>query len=138
MATILVIDDEPAVRSVIKLLLERAGYAVVLCADGRAALDILPDHDFAAALIDLGLEPVEERHVIEAIREAEPALPMVVMSGVLVGVDDDSIMGLPSHIGGLHQLPKPFRPVELIELVNAVTSPPSRIGEWPVGPSARP
>jgi DNA-binding response OmpR family regulator len=131
MPTILVVDDEPAVRSIIKLLLDREGYAVVLCADGRAALDILPNYDFATALIDLGLEPVEERHVIESIREAQPALPIVVMSGDLIRVDDDSVLGLPSHIDGLHRLPKPFKPVELIELVNALTSPPAQIGNWP-------
>jgi CheY-like chemotaxis protein len=42
MTTILVIDDEPAICNVIKLVLGRAGYAVVTCAAGQAALDILP------------------------------------------------------------------------------------------------
>ena len=137
MLTILVIDDEPAVRGVIKLQLDREGYAVVLCADGRAALDILPKCDFAAALIDLGLKPVGKRHVIEAIREAEPTLPIAVMSGALVRVDNDSIPGLPSHIDGLHQLPKPFKPSELIELVSVLTRPASRFETWPVRIGAR-
>jgi DNA-binding response OmpR family regulator len=136
MASILVIDDEPAVRNVIKLLLDRQGHAAILCADARAALDILPNHVFSAALIDLGLEPVEERHVIEAIRESYPALPIAVMSGVLVRVDD-GIEGLPSHIDGLHQLPKPFKPVELIQLVNALTGQPSQMAELQVQTSAR-
>jgi CheY-like chemotaxis protein len=134
MPTILVIDDEPAVRSVIKLLLEREGYEAVLCADGRAALDVVPDHDFVAALIDLGLEPVEERHVIEAIREAQPLLPIVVMSGGLTRLDDDSGLRLP--VDDLHRLPKPFKPVELIELVSTLTSPAVGIGERPAQPGA--
>ena len=133
MASILVIDDEPAVRNVIKLLLDREGHAAILCADGRAALDSLANHDFAAALIDLGLEPVEERHVIEAIRETQPLLPIVVMSGVLTRIDDDGIPGLP--VDGLHRLPKPFKPAELIELVSAVTSPAGQFGEWPAQPN---
>src|SRR5438876_11324157 len=104
MPTILVIDDEPAVCSVIKLLLGREGLTMVTCADGLSALTALPSHDFAAALIDIGLEPVHGRHVIEAIRPARPALPIVVMSGVLVGEADDVLPGLSTEIEGLHRL----------------------------------
>jgi DNA-binding response OmpR family regulator len=123
MTAILVIDDEPAVCSVIKLLLGREGLTVVTCADGQAALDVLPTQDFAAALIDLGLEPVQGRHVIEAVRAAKPALPIVVMSGVLVGEADDLLPGLPGEIEGLHRLPKPFKPRSLIGLVSSITTP---------------
>jgi two-component system OmpR family response regulator len=123
MTAILVIDDEPAVCSVIKLLLGREGLTVVTCADGQAALDVLPTQDFAAALIDLGLEPVQGRHVIESVRAAKPALPIVVMSGVLVGEADDHLPGLPAEIEGLHRLPKPFKPQSLIELVSSIMTP---------------
>jgi len=101
MTAILVIDDEPAVCNVIKLLLGRAAYAVVTCAAGQTALDILPSQEFAVALIDLGLEPVQGRHVIEAVRAAKPALPIVVMSGVLVDEADDHLPGLPAEFEGL-------------------------------------
>ncbi len=123
MTAILVIDDEPAVCHVIKLLLGSAGHAVVTCADGQAALHILPSQDFAAALVDLGLQPVRGRHVIEAVRAAKPALPIVVMSGVLVGEADDHLPGLPADFEGLHRLPKPFKPQSLIGLVTAITDP---------------
>jgi len=123
MTAILVIDDEPAVCSVIKLLLGREGLTVVTCADGQAALDVLPTQDFAAALIDLGLEPVQGRHVIESVRAAKPALPIVVMSGVLVGEADDHLPGLHAEIEGLHRLPKPFKPQSLIELVSCIMTP---------------
>jgi two-component system, OmpR family, response regulator len=123
MTTILVIDDEPAVCSVIKLLLSREGLTVVTCADGQAALNVLPTQDFAAALIDLGLEPVQGRHVVEAVRAIKPALPIVVMSGVLVGEADDDLPGLPAEIKGLHRLPKPFKPQSLINLVTRIMTP---------------
>jgi two-component system OmpR family response regulator len=126
MTAILVIDDEPAVCSVIKLLLGREGLTVVTCADGQAALNALPTQDFAAALIDLGLEPVQGRHVIEAVRAAKPALPIVVMSGVLVGEADDHLPGLPAEIEGLHRLPKPFKPQSLIGLVSGIMTPPPK------------
>jgi two-component system OmpR family response regulator len=123
MTAILVIDDEPAVCSVIKLLLSREGLTVVTCADGQAALNVLATQDFAAALIDLGLEPVQGRHVVESVRAAKPALPIVVMSGVLVGEADDDLPGLPAEIKGLHRLPKPFKPQSLISLVTSIMTP---------------
>jgi two-component system OmpR family response regulator len=123
MTTILVIDDEPAVCSVIKLLLSREGLTVVTCADGQAALNVLATQDFAAVLIDLGLEPVQGRHVVEAVRAIKPALPIVVMSGVLVGEADDDLPGLPAEIKGLHRLPKPFKPQSLINLVTRIMTP---------------
>lgn len=126
MTAILVIDDEPAVCSVIRLLLGREGLTVVTCADGQAALNALLTQDFAAALIDLGLEPVQGRHVVEAVRAARPALPIVVMSGVLVGEADDDLPGLPAELKGLHRLPKPFKPQSLIGLVTGIMTPPPK------------
>jgi len=107
MTAILVVDDEPAVRGVIELLLSREGLTVVNCADGTTALAVLPSRDFAAALIDLGLEQVRGRHVIDAIREARPALPIVIMSGALMRLDEDDSSGLPAQFEGLEWLLKP-------------------------------
>jgi two-component system, OmpR family, response regulator len=126
MTAILVIDDEPAVCSVIKLLLGREGLTVVTCLDGPSALNALPSHDFAVALIDLGLEQVHGRHIVEALRAEKPSLPIVVMSGVLVGEADDVLPGLSPELEGLHRLAKPFKPQNLITLVAAITRPPSR------------
>jgi DNA-binding response OmpR family regulator len=124
MTAVLVIDDEPAVCGVIKLLLGRERFTVVACPDGRTALDTLLSQDFAVALIDLGLEPVQGRHVIEAVRAARPSLPIVAMSGVLLANDDgDDLPGLPAELKGLARLPKPFKPQSLIGLVRAVTNP---------------
>jgi two-component system, OmpR family, response regulator len=125
MTAILVIDDEPAVCSVIRLLLGREGLTVVTCADGQAALEVLPSQDFAAALIDLGLERVQGLHIIEAVRAAKPALPIVVMSGALAREGDDHLPGLSAEIEGLHRLPKPFKPHGLMGLMAAITRPKS-------------
>jgi len=126
MTAILVIDDEPAVCSVIDLLLSRERLDVVTCADGQSALKLLASRDFAAALIDLGLERVQGRHVAEAVRAVKPTLPIVIMSGVLLGKADDQLPGLPADLGELHFLSKPFKPQRLIDLVKGIIAPPSQ------------
>src|SRR5215468_10696823 len=92
------------------------------CREGIMALTVVPSRDFAAALIDLGLEQVRGHHVIDAIREARPALPIVIMSGALMRLDEDGSPGLPAQFEGLEWLPKPFKPQNLIALVSEVTA----------------
>jgi DNA-binding response OmpR family regulator len=121
---ILVADDEAAVCSVIRLVLSRAGHEVVCCADGQAARELLVSRDFDAALIDLGLPKVHGLKVIQAARAAKPTLPIVVMSGMMVkledGFADDD--GAPMMIEGLHRLAKPFKPKDLTLLVARITA----------------
>jgi CheY-like chemotaxis protein len=73
---------------------------------------------------------VRGRHVIDAIREARPALPIVVMSGALM-LDEDDPSGLPAQFEGLDRLPKPFKPQNLIALVSEVTGKQPRRAESP-------
>ena len=54
-AKILVVDDEPAIRRLLRNTLTRAGYEVVEAGDGRAALQVAAAEHPAAVLLDLGL-----------------------------------------------------------------------------------
>jgi DNA-binding response OmpR family regulator len=120
--TVLVADDEASVCSVVKMLLTRAGYTVVTCADGQAALDTLATGDFAAILTDLNLPRVHGLKVIEAARAIKPDLPIVVMSGDAGHGQSDPEEPL-EQIEGLYRLPKPFKPKDLLALVGAITRP---------------
>src|SRR5262249_4793593 len=87
MSTILVVDDEPAVCNVLRLVLARNGHQAVICADGLAALDAIAACSFAVALIDFNLPRVAGERVFEAVRAARPDLPVVVMSGAITDAD---------------------------------------------------
>src|SRR5271163_3879062 len=50
---VLFVDDEPAIRDVMKLELPRMGHDVVMCEDGHAALKALEKQAFDAAIVDL-------------------------------------------------------------------------------------
>jgi PAS domain S-box-containing protein len=81
--TILVVEDEPAVRNIAKTLLERRGYTVVLAESGRAALDIAtrdprPIH---VLLTDLVMPEMNGRDLAVRLRVLRPAIKVVFMSG---------------------------------------------------------
>ena len=81
---VLVIDDEPAVRYVIKRLLEQDGYGVTLAADGREALELaqvgaVPD----LIMLDLCMPVMSGYEVLSSMRSTRgwAKIPVIVMSG---------------------------------------------------------
>jgi two-component system cell cycle sensor histidine kinase/response regulator CckA len=104
--TILVVEDEPAVCSLIQRALEIQGHTVVLAKDGEQALrvyDKLMD-EFDAVLLDLGLPEMEGRTVLAELRARNPDIPVLLTSGYSQTMATTGI-----DIGGRTQfLQKPF------------------------------
>jgi hypothetical protein len=80
---ILVVDDEPGVRSVVCRMLERAGFEAVQTDSGAAALAALERADvpFDLLLTDLVMPGMHGRELIARVRRARPAMPVVCMTG---------------------------------------------------------
>ncbi|PDT88763.1 hypothetical protein CO669_18555 [Bradyrhizobium sp. Y36] len=115
---LLVVDDEPAVCTAIRLLLKKDGHAVTACDTGAAALAILATSNVDLALIDLSLPMVDGVSVVAAARDLRPLVPIIVITGML----STSSPNPADHpeIGPLDRaycLAKPFRPSELSRLV---------------------
>ncbi|HTO62343.1 MAG TPA: response regulator [Bradyrhizobium sp.] len=125
---ILVVDDETAVCRTIEHLLRRNGYAVTVCAEGLRAVDLLAQRDFAVALVDLNLSDVHGSQAIRAARAVRPALPIVVMSGLVAesGRSPPDFLGMSIRIGGLYRLTKPFKPQDLLDLIAQILASPPR------------
>jgi two-component system OmpR family response regulator len=123
---VLIVDDDPAIREVVRFALDRAGFDTVEAADGDAALA-----RFAAAAPDLVVLDVlmPELDGIEVCRRLrrDSNVPILFLSSK----DDeiDRIVGL--EIGGDDYLVKPFSPRELVARVRAVL----RRQATPVAPS---
>jgi CheY-like chemotaxis protein len=82
-ATILVVDDEPAVRRTFTAILERSGYRVVTASDGQEGLDtFVADPDaIDGVLLDLSMPKLNGEEVFEELRRVRPDLPVVLSSG---------------------------------------------------------
>jgi signal transduction histidine kinase/CheY-like chemotaxis protein len=81
--TILVAEDDPAVREVMRLMLESAGYRVVIAVDGAEALELVRArmHSLDLVISDVVMPRLGGRELSRALREERPELPLLLVSG---------------------------------------------------------
>jgi PAS domain S-box-containing protein len=84
--TILLIEDEKAVRDITRELLESLGYAVIEAQDGRTAISITNDHEaaFDLAILDINLPDMSGEQLYPILKEARPDLKVIIASGYSV------------------------------------------------------
>jgi DNA-binding response OmpR family regulator len=78
-ATILILDDEPAIRTVLEIAFQTSGYRVITAADGRSAL--LCDAPCDAAVLDVNMPDTNGLVVATQLLARDPALPIWLMTG---------------------------------------------------------
>ncbi|RMH18008.1 MAG: response regulator [Acidobacteria bacterium] len=121
--TILVVDDEPMVREVVRTALEAAGYRVETAGHGRRALEVFRRRGvahFAAVLLDLTMPELSGAETLKALRQLDPAVRVILASGY-------SEEEATRHLTGLEPagfLKKPFRASELMRIVDRVVGAP--------------
>jgi len=77
---ILVVDDEPAIRALLKKIIERRGYVVDDARDGAEAIEFLQEHRYDLLLIDLMMPNVNGFELVDYLaREVERPLPAVIV-----------------------------------------------------------
>jgi DNA-binding response OmpR family regulator len=115
MRTILVVEDEPQIATLVRDYLEHAGFAVLLAGDGGGALAVARTRRPDAIVLDLGLPVVDGLDVVRALRR-DSAVPIVVLTAR--GDEADRVAGL--ELGADDYVVKPFSPKELVARVRAV------------------
>jgi CheY-like chemotaxis protein len=119
--TVLVVEDEAALRSGIRRLLEDAGYTVVEAENGATALGLLEDtasERIDLVLTDLRMPVMDGRQLASALARQHPSLPVVFMSGFTA-----QLMDLRLISPNLAFLAKPFRNEDLLSAVRAHLAP---------------
>jgi CheY-like chemotaxis protein len=119
-ATVLVVDDEEVMRSLLTRTMESEHYQVYSAGDGVEALALL-DKEIPVDLViaDVSMPRMDGRELVVELSKRHPHLPVVLISGVYLGGTPD----LPGPV-----LPKPFTPMALASRVREVLAlhPPSR------------
>jgi CheY-like chemotaxis protein len=112
---VLLIDDEPALLSILSFYLEDAGYRVLEAADGQAAMEMLQSHRPDAIICDLHLPGMNGLEICRKVRQnpALQAIPFTLLTGTTKKLDPRQQAGL----GIDRYLIKPFEPEDLLAIL---------------------
>jgi DNA-binding response OmpR family regulator len=133
-ASVLVVEDEPAIAELIRGYLERERFAVRVVGDGVTALDVVRRERPSVVVLDVGLPGMDGTGVCRRMREAGDWTPVLFVTAR----DDevDRVLGL--ELGADDYVTKPFSPRELVARVKAVLRRHGGPAEGPVAPDGGP
>jgi len=116
-STVLVVDDDPDIRLLLRLELSAEGHQIVEAGDGEAALAALEEEPVDLVVLDLMMPVVDGWEVLRAL-DPGSAPPVVVITAL--ASDGDRHVAELLELGALDVIAKPFDPGWLVRLANAV------------------
>lgn len=84
---ILVVDDEPPIRELLKSYFAKHGYEVTTSSDAQEALRLADETPLNLVILDVLLPDTDGLEVLERMKSAHPNLPIIIMTGI--GFDED-------------------------------------------------
>ena len=114
--SILVIDDEPAIRDMLQIALDAAGFKVVLAEDAKQAYPIIIDTTPDLILLDWMMPGTSGIELLRRLRRDEINVPVIMLTAKVE--EASKISGLDS--GADDYIAKPFSPRELVSRVKAI------------------
>ena len=113
--SILVVDDDPHIRDVVRFAFEKTGMTISIAQDGKEALRQFDRDVHDLVVLDIGMPEMDGLEVCRQIRKTSDT-PILFLSAR--DEEIDRILGL--EIGGDDYVTKPFSPRELVARVNAI------------------
>ena len=116
--TILVVDDEPAVRDIIRRVLTKLNFKVVTAAEGTSALRELSERgtELAAVITDLHMPLLNGLSFVRVLRGRLPETGVIVVSGLVAKQDRDEF----AELGVRALLDKPFTEEDLVKALRTI------------------
>jgi CheY-like chemotaxis protein len=115
--TILIVDDESAIRDALQEVLEVRGYKVYVASNGYAAIQIAKSTHFDIMFIDVVMPGIDGFQTLEEIRKIDPKIKVVLMTGQ----DIEHLVAKATAHGASTCVPKPVDDVDkLLELLQTI------------------
>lgn len=116
MRSILVVDDEPSIVTLLKFNLEQSGYSVLTAEDGNTGLDLALTEQPDLIVLDLMLPGMDGMDVCKTLRQEKMNTPILMLTAK--DEEFDKILGL--ELGADDYMTKPFSPREVVARVKAI------------------
>jgi two-component system cell cycle sensor histidine kinase/response regulator CckA len=115
--TILLVDDDDLVLRLGERILKRAGYDVLIAANGQEALQIYKKEqgNIALVILDLVMPQMDGKECLEQLLELDPAVRVMISSGA--SAEDELKEAVKPHVKGL--VNKPYEISQLLQAVRA-------------------
>lgn len=117
MLHILIVDDEPGIREISARILEHAGFAVDVAADGEYAWEAVARKNYDLILTDQNMPRLDGTGLIRRLHAAGLRMPVILMTGTALPMESlqtvpDSFLAKPFSLSGLREAVHRFlRPV---------------------------
>ena len=118
---VLVADDNEVAQRLCRRVLEKAGYGVLIAADGIQAVDIALAQNPNVILMDVAMPGMDGLEAMRRIKAEIPAMPIVIASAHSMASDRERFLAA----GADNVLSKPFRLGDLVAVVQRLTAKPS-------------
>lgn len=130
MARILIIDDEPQIRSMLKLMLERDGYEVVEAPDGIEGIRVHRQNPADLIITDLIMPNKDGIGMIIDLKKEFPEVKIIAMSGGGLNKPDGYLEGA-KKLGAARTMTKPIDREEMLRAVKNILKEPSSQTDQP-------
>lgn len=114
--TILIVEDEPSIATLLKYNLEKNHFNTVIAYDGEEAIERFEEGEYTLIILDLMLPKLDGMTVCRLIREKNTYVPIIMLTAK--EAEYDKIQGL--ELGADDYLTKPFSPKELLARIHAI------------------
>ena len=118
--TVLVADDNDVAQRLCKRVLEKAGYTVLIAADGLQAVEVALSKRPAMILMDVAMPGIDGIEAMRRIKAEIPTQPIVIASAHSMASDRERFLAA----GADDILSKPFRLADLVAIVAKLTAKP--------------
>jgi len=116
--SILVIDDEELLVKMVKTMLEREGFRVLVAPNGKQGLKLFREESVDLVITDIFMPEKEGLETIRELRRESPGVKIIAMSGGMARAEGFSALPLAEKLGANHTLLKPFERTELLSAVS--------------------
>lgn len=129
MATILIVDDDDILRTVLKAFLTTEGFQIVPAASGPEALEIVKSRPLDLMISDIRMRPMSGIELLRNVRQTHPQLPVI----MLTAYSSRDTAHEADKLGAYAYLAKPFTNDEVVRIVKeALAAGPRKVPPPPI------